>query len=111
MKLILRNFQHWQKVVVLSASTAAIHFALLACGVGLGDEVCVQSFVFCASSYPITYLGATPVFIDSEKGLWNMDPGFLEDAIKDRITKNNKKPKAIVPVALYGMPYDCGKIM
>ena len=100
-----------KKVVALSAGTAAVHLALLACGVGPGDEVCVQSFTFCASSHPITYLGATPVFIDSEKESWNMDPGLLEKAIKDRIVKTGKKPKAIVPVALYGMPYDCDRIM
>ena len=100
-----------KKVVALSAGTAAVHLALLACGVGPGDEVCVQSFTFCASSHPITYLGATPVFIDSEKDSWNMDPDLLEEAIKDRIAKTGKKPKAIVPVALYGMPYDCDRIM
>ena len=100
-----------KRVVALSAGTAAVHLALLACGVGLGDEVCVQSFTFCASSHPITYLGATPVFIDSEKDTWNMDPELLEEAIKDRIAKTGKKPKAIVPVALYGMPYKMDRIM
>ena len=100
-----------RKVVCLSAGTAAVHLALLACGVGPGDEVCVQSFTFCASSHPITYLGATPVFIDSEPGSWNMDPELLEKAILDRKEKTGKLPKAIVPVALYGMPYDCDKIM
>lgn len=100
-----------KKVVALSAGTAAVHLALLACGVGPGDEVLVQSFTFCASSHPITYLGATPVFVDSEAETWNMDPVLLEEAIKDRIAKTGKKPKAIVPVALYGMPYDCDKIM
>lgn len=99
------------EVVALSAGTAAVHLALLACGVGPGDEVCVQSFTFCASSHPITYLGATPVFIDSENDTWNMDPMLLEQAIKDRIAKTGKKPKAIVPVALYGMPYDVERIM
>lgn len=98
-------------VVALSAGTAAVHLALLACGVGKGDEVCVQSFTFCASSHPITYLGATPVFIDSEPNSWNMDPELLEKAILDRKEKTGKYPKAIVPVALYGMPYDCDKIM
>lgn len=97
--------------VALSAGTAAVHLALLACGVGPGDEVCVQSFTFCASSHPITYLGATPVFIDSERDSWNMDPDLLEHAIEDRIAKTGKKPKAIVPVALYGMPYNCDRIM
>ena len=100
-----------KKVVCLSAGTAAVHLALIACGVGLGDEVLVQSFTFCASSHPITYLGATPVFIDSEKESWNMDPELLEEAIKDRIVKTGKKPKAIIPVALYGMPYQIDKIM
>ncbi len=100
-----------KKVVCLSAGTAAVHLALIACGVGAGDEVLVQSFTFCASSHPITYLGATPVFIDSEKDSWNMDPELLEEAIRDRIAKTGKKPKAIIPVALYGMPYQIDKIM
>ncbi len=100
-----------KKVVALSAGTAAVHLALLACGVGPGDEVVVQSFTFCASSHPITYLGAVPVFVDSEPDTWNMDPVLLEEAIKDRIAKTGRKPKAIVPVALYGMPYDCERIM
>ena len=100
-----------KEVVALSAGTAAVHLALLACGVGQGDEVIVQSFTFCASSHPVTYLGATPVFVDSESDTWNMDPVLLEEAIKDRIAKTGKKPKAIVPVALYGMPYDCTRIM
>ncbi|MDE6013132.1 MAG: aminotransferase class I/II-fold pyridoxal phosphate-dependent enzyme [Prevotella sp.] len=100
-----------KSVVGLSAGTAAVHLALLACGVGQGDEVLVQSFTFCASSHPITYLGATPVFIDSEKDSWNMDPELLEEAIKDRIAKTGKKPKAIIPVALYGMPYQIDRIM
>ncbi len=99
------------EVVALSAGTAAVHLALLACGVGPGDEVLVQSFTFCASSHPITYLGATPVFVDSEPNTWNMDPELLEVAIKDRMAQTGKKPKAIVPVALYGMPYDCTRIM
>ncbi|MBQ8779854.1 MAG: aminotransferase class I/II-fold pyridoxal phosphate-dependent enzyme [Alistipes sp.] len=99
------------EVVALSAGTAAVHLALLACGVDSGDEVLVQSFTFCASSHPIAYLGATPVFVDSEVETWNMDPNLLEEAIKDRIAKTGKKPKAIVPVALYGMPYDCTRIM
>ncbi|WP_373159263.1 DegT/DnrJ/EryC1/StrS family aminotransferase [Bacteroides uniformis] len=100
-----------KEMVALSAGTAAVHLALLACGVGQGDEVIVQSFTFCASSHPVTYLGAVPVFVDSEKETWNMSPELLEEAIKDRIAKTGKKPKAIVPVALYGMPYDCTRIM
>lgn len=99
------------KVVCLSAGTAAVHLALLTCGVGPGDEVCVQSFTFCASSHPITYLGATPVFVDSEPETWNMDPQLLEQAILDRKEKTGKYPKAIVPVALYGMPYKIDEIM
>ena len=100
-----------KRVVALSAGTAAVHLALIACGVGPGDEVLVQSFTFCASSHPVTYLGATPVFVDSEKDTWNMDPDLLEEAIKDRIAKTGKTPKAIVPVALYGMPYQIDRIM
>ena len=100
-----------KKVVALSAGTAAVHLALIGCGVGPGDEVCVQSFTFCASSHPIKYLGATPVFVDSEKDSWNMDPELLEKAILDRKTKTGKYPKAIVPVALYGMPYNIKRIM
>ena len=100
-----------KQVVALSAGTAAVHLALIACGVKAGDEVCVQSFTFCASSHPITYLGATPVFIDSERETWNMDPDLLEKAIIDRKEKTGKYPKAIIPVALYGMPYNCDRIM
>ena len=100
-----------KRVVALSSGTSAVHLALIACGVQPGDEVIVQSFTFCASSHPVTYLGATPVFVDSEKDTWNMDPELLEEAIKDRIAKTGKKPKAIVPVALYGMPYQIDRIM
>jgi len=96
-----------KRVVALSAGTAAVHLALIACGVGPGDEVIVQTFTFCASSHPITYLGATPVFVDSERETWNMSPELLEETIKDRIAKTGRKPKAIIPVYLYGMP---GKI-
>ena len=99
-----------KRVVALSSGTAAVHLALLNCGVKAGDEVIVQSFTFCASSHPITYLGAIPVFVDSEKDSWNMDPELMEEAIKDRIAKTGKKPKAIVPVALYGMPYQIDRI-
>ena len=100
-----------RKVVCLSAGTAAVHLALIACGVKAGDEVLVQSFTFCASSHPITYLGAKPVFVGSERDTWNMDPVLLEQAILDRKAQTGKYPKAIVPVALYGMPYDCERIM
>ena len=100
-----------KEVVALSSGTSAVHLALIACGVKPGDEVIVQSFTFCASSHPITYLGATPIFVDSEKDTWNMDPELMEKAIKDRIAKTGKKPKAIVPVALYGMPYKIDRIM
>ena len=106
-----KDFELDGKVAALSAGTAAVHLALIAVGVRPGDEVCVQSFTFCASSNPIAYLGAYPVFIDSEPHTWNMDPVLLEKAIKDRIAKTGKKPKAIVPVALYGMPYQIDKIM
>lgn len=108
----LKNFVGGNgEVVALSAGTAAVHLALLACGVGAGDEVLVQSFTFCASVNPVKYLGANPIFVGSEAGTWNLDPDLLEMAIKDRIAKIGKKPKAIVPVALYGMPYDCARIM
>jgi len=98
-------------VVALSCGTAAVHLALIACGVTAGDEVCVQSFTFCASSHPITYLGAKPVFIDSESDTWNMDPELLEKAIVDRFEKTGRYPKAIIPVALYGMPYRIDRIL
>ena len=100
-----------KRVVALSAGTAAVHLGLLACGVGPGDEVIVQSFTFCASSHPVTYLGATPVFVDSEPDTWNIDPELLEEAIKDRVERTGRMPKAIVPVALYGMPYRIDRIM
>ena len=108
---LAENAEMTKRVVALSSGTAAVHLALLKCGVGPGDEVITQSFTFCASAHPVTYLGATPIFIDSEKDTWNMDPELMEEAIKDRIAKTGKKPKAIVPVALYGMPYRIDKIM
>lgn len=98
-------------IVALSAGTAAIHLALIMLGVKTGDEVICQSFTFAASANPITYLGATPVFIDSEPQSWNMSPKYLEIAIEDRIAKTGKKPKAIIPVHLYGMPADMDAIM
>ncbi len=100
-----------KRVVALSAGTAAVHLGLLAAGVKAGDEVLVQSFTFCASTHPITYLGATPVMIDSEPDTWNIDCGLLEEAIKDRIAKTGRKPAAIIPVALYGMPYKADRVM
>jgi len=99
------------RVVALSSGTAAVHLGLLAVGVKAGDEVIVQSFTFCASAHPVTYLGATPVLVDSEPDTWNIDPDLLEQAILDRIAKTGKKPAAIVPVALYGMPYKADRIM
>ena len=100
-----------KRVVALSSGTAAVHLGLLAAGVKAGDEVIVQSFTFCASTHPVTDLGATPVLVDSEPDTWNIDPELLEEAIKDRIAKTGKKPAAIVPVALYGMPYKADRIM
>ena len=100
-----------KRVVALSAGTAAVHLGLLAAGVKAGDEVIVQSFTFCASTHPVTYLGATPVLVDSEPDTWNIDPELLEEAIIDRKAKTGKYPKAIVPVALYGMPYKADRIM
>lgn len=100
-----------KRVVALNSGTAAVHLSLLDCGVGLGDEVMTQSFTFCASAHPVSYLGATPVFVDSEPYSWNIDISLLEQAIEDRIRVTGKKPKAIVPVTLYGMPYDIDALM
>ena len=100
-----------KRVVALSSGTAAVHLGLLAAGVKAGDEVIVQSFTFCASTHPVTYLGAMPVLVDSEPDTWNIDPELLEEAIKDRKEKTGMYPKAIVPVALYGMPYKADCIM
>lgn len=98
-------------VVALSSGTAALHLALVMLGVTHGDEVICQSFTFAASANPITYLGATPIFVDSEKNSWNMSPQFLEQAITDRKIKTGKYPKAIIPVHLYGMPAQMDEIM
>jgi len=98
-----------KEVAALSSGTAAIHLALVQLGVSKGDEVLCQSFTFVASANPILYVGATPIFIDSELDTWNMCPELLETAIKDRIIKG-KKPKAIIAVHLYGMPYDVNAI-
>ena len=100
-----------KQVVVLCSGTAAVHLALINLGVKTGDEVICQSFTFCASSQPVAYLGATPVFVDSEDTTWNMSPELLEDAIKDRIEKTGKKPKAIIVVYLYGMPAKIKEIL
>ena len=100
-----------KRVVVLSSGTAAIHLALVNLGVGPGDEVICQSMTFSASANPIAYQGATPVFVDSEPDTWNIDPNLLEEAIKDRIAKTGRKPKAIIPVYLYGMPAKIDDIM
>jgi len=100
-----------KNVVALSSGTAAIHLALVNLGVGRGDEVICQSLTFSASANPVVYQGATPVFVDSERDSWNIDPNLLEEAIKDRIAKTGKKPKAIIPVYLYGMPARIDDIM
>ena len=100
-----------KKVVALASGTAAVHLAMVALGVGPGDEVVCQSFTFAASCNPARYLGATPVFVGSEEKTWNMDPNKLEDAVKDRIRKTGRKPKAIVPVYMYGMPAYIDEVM
>lgn len=107
----LKEFTGANEVVALNSGTSAIHLALIACGVRPGDEVMCQSFTFCASSNPAAYLGATPVFVDSEAESWNMDPALLDEAIADRIAVTGHKPKAIIPVALYGMPYRIDEIL
>ncbi len=98
-------------VAALASGTAAVHLALIAAGVESGDEVLTQSFTFCASAHPITYIGAKPIFIDSEPETWNMDPQLLEEAILDRQRKTGRLPKAILPVYLYGMPPKMDEIM
>lgn len=97
-------------VAALSSGTAAIHLGLILLGVKAGDEVICQSMTFSASANPIAYLGAIPVFVDSEPDTWNMSPEFLEKAINDRIARG-RKPKAIIPVHLYGMPAKMEEIM
>ena len=105
------NTSNAKEVVALSSGTAAIHLGLVMLGVEKGDEVICQSFTFSASANPIVYQGATPVFVDSEADTYNIDPQLLEEAIKDRIAKTGKKPKAIIPVYLYGMPARIDEIM
>ena len=100
-----------KQVVALSAGTAALHLGLILLGVEEEDEVICQSFTFSASANPIVYQGATPVFVDSEKDTWNMDPVLLEAAVKDRLAKTGKLPKAIIPVHLYGMPVKMDEVM
>jgi dTDP-4-amino-4,6-dideoxygalactose transaminase len=106
----LEQFTGAGYAAALSSGTAALHLALIMLGIGPGDEVICQSFTFSATANPIVYLGAVPVFIDSEPETWNMCPDLLEQAIKDRIAKG-KKPKAIVPVHLYGMPAKIAQLM
>ena len=100
-----------KQVVALSAGTAALHLGLILLGVEEEDEVICQSFTFSASANPIVYQGATPVFVDSDKDTWNMDPVLLEEAIKDRLEKTGRLPKAIIPVHLYGMPVKMDEVM
>ena len=100
-----------KRVVALSAGTAALHLGLILLGIEEGDEGICQSFTFSASANPIAYQGATPVFVDSEQDTWNMDPGLLVEAIKDRLEKIGRLPKAIIPVHLYGMPGRMDEIM
>ena len=106
LELFLGNDSH---VAALSSGTAGLHLGLVLLGVKAGDEVLCQSMTFSATANPITYVGATPIFVDSEKDTWNMSPVLLEEAIKDRIEKGNK-PKAIIPVHLYGMPAKMGAL-
>jgi dTDP-4-amino-4,6-dideoxygalactose transaminase len=98
-------------VAALSAGTAALHLAMIMLNVKAGDEVICQSMTFSASANPITYLGAKPVFVDSELETWNICPVQLERAIEDRIKVTGKKPKAIIAVHLYGMPYKVDEVM
>ena len=98
-------------VAALASGTSAIHLALVQLGIQAGDEVICQSFTFCATANPIVYLGATPVFVDSEPDTWNMSPDLLEKAIKDRKQVTGNYPKAILPVHLYGMPAKMDEIM
>jgi dTDP-4-amino-4,6-dideoxygalactose transaminase len=107
----LAGYSKISNCAALSSGTAAIHLALIILGVEQGDEVICSSFTFSGTCNPILYLKATPVFIDSERDTWNMDPELLEEAIRDRIKKTGKKPKAIITVHLYGMPAKIDAIM
>ena len=100
----IEHYYGSRHAAALSSGTAAVHLALVMLGIKPGDEVIVQSFTFCATANPITYLGAKPVFVDSEPDTWNMSPTLLKTAIDDRIAKTGQKPKAIIAVDLYGMP-------
>jgi len=106
----LVTFTGVKHAAALSSGTAAIHLALILLGVQAGDEVICQSMTFSASANPIVYQGALPVFVDSERDTWNMDPLWLRRAIEDRLAKG-KTPKAIIPVHLYGMPAKMPEIM
>lgn len=108
---LVRYLQAEKSVVALSAGTAALHLALVMLGVERDDEVICQSFTFSASANPITYQGAKPVFVDSEPDTWNMSPHYLRLAIKDRVAQTGRKPKAIIPVHLYGMPAKMDEIL
>lgn len=111
-ELQLKDYlQEERYVVALSSGTAALHLALIQCGIQEGDEVICQSFTFAASANPIVYQQATPVFVDSEPGTWNMNPEWLEKAIRSRLKENGKLPKAIIPVHLYGMPANMDAIL
>ena len=100
-----------KRIVALSSGTAAVHAGLIDVGVRAGDEVICQSLTFCASVNPVVYLGARPVLVDSEPATWNLSPDLMEEAIKDRICRTGRTPKAIVPVHLYGMPAEMDRIM
>lgn len=108
---LLAVYLNKSNIVALASGTSAIHLALVMLGIGSGDEVICQDMTFAASCNPIKYVGATPVFVDSEKNTWNIDPDLLEAAIEDRLKKNGKLPKAIIPVHLYGMPANMSRII
>lgn len=109
-ELELARYNQVSHCAAVSSGTAAIHLALIILGVSRGDEVICSTFTFSGSCNPVSYVGATPVFVDSENKTWNMDPDLLEEAIKDRISRD-KKPKAIIVVHLYGMPAQMNEIM